>query len=174
DNIATWEHLKIGSLQIRRLAMSGLPFCGTDIGGFSGEPSAEQFSRWLHSDVFSPFMRAHSAGDTSEREPWSFGEEYESINRKFIELRYQLLSYIYTVFREHAISGKPILKPLIMLEQSDSNHHREEEFSFGDKILVSSVLEDGQRQKTIYLPTGYWYDYWTHHSLQGGIEHSVD
>lgn len=174
DNVATWEHLKIGSLQLQRLAMSGLSFCGTDIGGFSGEPSAELFSRWLQFGVFSPFMRAHSAGDTAEREPWSFGEEYEAINRKFIELRYQLLSYIYTVFREHAVAGKPILKPLIMLEQSDDNHNREEEFSFGDKILVSPVLEDGQRVKTIYLPKGYWYDYWTHALMTGGEEHSIE
>ena len=175
DNVATWEHLRIGSLQLQRLSMSGLPFCGTDIGGFSGEPTAELFTRWIQFGVFSPFMRAHSAGDTAEREPWSFGEEYEKINRKFIELRYKLLPYIYTVFRQHAHDGSPILKPLIMLEQEEvSNLQREEEFAFGDKILVSPVLEAGQQQKTIYLPKGNWYDYWTHALIQGGMEHQFE
>src|SRR3546814_9815867 len=109
----------MGSLQLQRLSMSGLPFCGTDIGGFSGEPTAELFTRWIQFGVFSPFMRAHSAVDTAEREPWSFGEEYEKLNRKFIELRYKLLPYIYTVFRQHAHDGSTILNPLIMLEQEE-------------------------------------------------------
>jgi len=171
DNVATWEHLKIGALQLQRLSMSGLPFCGTDIGGFSGAPSAELFTRWIQFGVFSPFMRAHSAGDTAEREPWSFGEEYEKLNRKFIELRYKLLPYIYTVFWQHARYGVPILRPLILLEQEiESNMIREEEFAFGDKILVSPVLEPGQQIKTIYLPKGYWYNYWNYDSIKGGME----
>jgi len=171
DNVATWEHLKIGALQLQRLSMSGLPFCGTDIGGFSGEPSAELFTRWIQFGVFSPFMRAHSAGDTAEREPWSFGEEYEKLNRKFIELRYKLLPYIYTVFWQHFRYGLPILRPLILLEQElESNLIREEEFAFGDKILVSPVLEEGQQLKTIYLPEGYWYNYWNHDLIKGGME----
>src|SRR5690554_5438725 len=175
DNVATWEHLRIGSLQLQRLAMSGLSFCGTDIVGFSGEPTAELFTRWIQFGVFSPFMRAHSAGDTAEREPWSFGEEYEKLKRKFIELRYKLLTYIYTVYRQNAPDYSPILKPLIMLEQEEaSNLQREEEFAFGDKILVSPVLEAGQQQKTIYLPKGKWYDYWTHTLIQGGMEHQFD
>src|SRR5690606_23004254 len=175
DNVATWEHLKMGSLQLQRLAMSGLSFCGTDIGGFSGEPSAELFARWIQFGVFSPFMRAHSAGDTAEREPWSFGQEFEDINRKFIELRYKLLPYFYTVFWEHSQHGVPILRPLIMLEQGEeSNLSRQEEFAFGDKILVSPVLEAGQQVKTVYLPKGKWYNYWSNELLDGGMEHQID
>lgn len=174
DNVATWEHLRIGSLQLQRLAMSGLSFCGTDIGGFSGEPSAELFTRWIQFGVFSPFMRAHSAGDTAEREPWSFGEDFEAINRKFIELRYRLLPYIYTVFWEHHRYGLPVLRPLVMLEQEVAgNLHRQEEFGFGSKILVSPVIVEGQQSKTIYLPKGYWYDFWSHDLLEGGKEHQV-
>nr|WP_306429438.1 TIM-barrel domain-containing protein [Sphingobacterium sp. E70] len=61
--------------------------------------------------VFSPFMRVHSAGDTRDREPWSFGEDWEKINKKFIELRYKLLPYIYTCFWEQTKYGYPILRP---------------------------------------------------------------
>ncbi|MCD0488448.1 glycoside hydrolase family 31 protein [Pedobacter sp. MC2016-14] len=174
DNVATWEHLKIGSIQCQRMSISGVPFCGTDIGGFSGEPDGELFTRWIQLGVFSPFMRAHSAGDTAEREPWSFGEPFTSINRKFIELRYKLMPYIYSVFWEHHRYGFPILRPLVMMEQVNAgNHFRQDEFSFGDKILVCPILEQGAVSRIVYLPKGMWYNYWTHELLGGGKEHDI-
>ena len=174
DNVATWEHLRLGVLQLQRLSVSGMPFCGTDIGGFSGEPDGELFTRWIQFGVFSPFMRAHSAGDTREREPWSFGEELEAINKKFIELRYKLLPYIYSAFWEQTKYGFPILRPVTMIEQEElGNIVREEEFSFGDKILVSPVVNPGQLTKRVYLPKGQWYNYWSHEQLNWGQEHDI-
>lgn len=175
DNVATWEHLRLGVLQLQRLSVSGMPFCGTDIGGFSGEPDGELFTRWIQFGVFSPFMRAHSAGDTREREPWSFGEELEAINKKFIELRYKLLPYIYSAFWEQTKYGFPILRPVTMIEQDElGNVAREEEFSFGDKILVSPVVNPGQLTKRVYLPKGEWFNYWSHEQLMGGQEYDIE
>ncbi|WP_207428614.1 glycoside hydrolase family 31 protein [Pedobacter sp. SYSU D00535] len=174
DNLASWEHLKLASLQCQRLSVSGISFCGTDIGGFTGEPDGELFTRWIQLGVFTPFMRAHSAGDTREREPWSFGVEFEDINRKFIELRYRLLPYIYSAFWEQHKYGFPILRPLVMTEQENpTNFYREDEFTFGDKILISPVFHAGQKSKVVYLPQGSWYDYWTHEVFEGGKEHTV-
>jgi len=174
DNVATWEHLKLGNIQCQRMSVSGVPFVGTDIGGFSGEPDGELFTRWIQLGTFSPFMRAHSAGDTSEREPWSFGEPFTSVNRKFIELRYQLMPYIYSVFWEHHRYGFPILRPLAMLEQEHiGNHFRQDEFTFGDKILVCPVLEQGAISRLVYLPKGQWYNFWTHELLNGEKEYTV-
>ncbi len=174
DNVATWEHLKLGNIQCQRMSISGVPFCGTDIGGFSGEPDGELFTRWIQLGTFSPFMRAHSAGDTSEREPWSFGEPFTSINRKFIELRYRLMPYIYSVFWEHHRYGFPILRPLVMLEQEKiSNHFRQDEFTFGDKILVCPVLEQGAVSRIVYLPKGQWYNFWSHELLNGENEYDI-
>ncbi|HKG06939.1 MAG TPA: TIM-barrel domain-containing protein, partial [Pedobacter sp.] len=174
DNVATWEHLKIGNIQCQRMSISGVPFCGTDIGGFSGEPDPELFTRWIQLGTFSPFMRAHSAGDTAEREPWSFGEPYTSINRTYIELRYRLLPYLYSVFWEHHRYGFPILRPLVMLEQENpSTSFRQDEFTFGDKILVCPVLEQGAASRMVYLPKGKWYNFWTLEVLTGESEHSI-
>lgn len=174
DNVASWEHLKLASVQCQRLSASGISFCGTDIGGFTGEPDGELFTRWIQLGVFAPLMRAHSAGDTREREPWSFGEEYEAINRKFIELRYRLLPYIYSAFWENHRYGFPILRSVVMIEQEErTNHFREDEFTFGDKILVSPVAEPGQETKAVYLPKGKWYNYWSHELFEGGREHTV-
>ncbi len=175
DNVASWEHLKLGSIQCQRLSVSGISFCGTDIGGFSGEPDGELFTRWIQFGVFSPFMRAHSAGDTKEREPWSFGPEFEAINRKFIELRYRLMPYFYSAFWEHHKYGFPILRPVVMVEQDEvSNRYRENEFTFGDKILVCPVTDPGAVTKHVYLPKGKWYNYWTHELLEGGQELTVN
>ncbi|WP_028295498.1 glycoside hydrolase family 31 protein [Olivibacter sitiensis] len=174
DNVATWEHLRLGVLQLQRLSMSGLCFCGTDIGGFSGEPDGELFARWIQFGVFSPFMRAHSAGDTREREPWSFGAFFENINRKFIELRYRLLPYIYSTFWEQTRYGFPILRPVVMHEQRvGTNIAREEEFTFGDKLLVSPVLYPGQMEKNVYLPNGKWYEFRSEETYEGGKEYTV-
>ncbi|MEO8887626.1 MAG: glycoside hydrolase family 31 protein [Mucilaginibacter sp.] len=174
DNVASWEHLKLGNIQCQRMSVSGIPFVGTDIGGFSGEPDGELFTRWIQMGTFSPFMRAHSAGDTKEREPWSFGEPFTSINRKFIELRYRLLPYMYSAFWEHHRYGFPILRPVVMQEQEVlSNHFRQDEFTYGDKILICPVLEPGQKSRKVYLPKGNWYNFWTYEVVAGGKETEV-
>jgi alpha-glucosidase len=174
DNVASWEHLKLGNIQCQRLSVSGISFCGTDIGGFSGEPDGELFTRWIQMGTFSPFMRAHSAGDTKEREPWSFGEPFTAINRKFIELRYRLLPYLYSIFWEHHRYGFPILRPIVMQEQDElSNHFRQDEFTYGDKILICPVLEPGQISRNVYLPKGKWYYYWNNEIIEGGKEVTV-
>lgn len=171
DNVASWEHLRLGNIQCQRLSMSGVPFCGTDIGGFSGEPDGELFTRWIQLGTFSPFMRAHSAGDTKEREPWSFGEPFTAINRKFIELRYRLLPYLYSTFWEHHRYGFPMLRPVVMQEQDVlSNQARQDEFTYGDKILICPVLEPGQTSRRVYLPKGTWYDFWQNEAVEGGKE----
>jgi alpha-glucosidase len=174
DNVASWEHLTLGNIQCQRLSVSGISFCGTDIGGFSGEPDGELFTRWIQMGTFSPFMRAHSAGDTKEREPWSFGEPFTSINRKFIELRYRLLPYLYSVFWEHHRYGFPILRPVVMQEQEElTNHFRQDEFTYGDKILICPVLAPGQTSRKVYLPKGKWYNFWTYKMVEGGQEVTV-
>ncbi len=161
DNIATWEHLYLANVQCQRMSMSGFSFCGSDIGGFTGEPDAELFVRWIQLGTFSPLMRAHSAGDTREREPWSYGAEAEAICKKFIELRYKLLPYIYSVFWENHKYGFPMLRPVIMMEQElSSNTYRQDEFTFGDKILICPILHQGAVGRTVYLPKGDWYYYW--------------
>jgi len=174
DNVASWEHLKLGNIQCQRLSISGISFCGTDIGGFSGEPDGELFTRWIQMGTFSPFMRAHSAGDTKEREPWSFGEPFTAINRKFIELRYRLIPYLYSTFWEHHRYGFPILRPVVMQEQDVLlNHFRQDEFTYGDKILVCPVLEPGQTHRNVYLPKGKWYNFWSNELVDGGKEVNV-
>ena len=175
DIQSTWKHLRIGSVQCQRLSLSGYSFVGTDIGGFSGESDGELFVRWIQLGVFHPFCRVHSSGDANDQEPWSFGDPYTAIAKKFIELRYRLLPYIYTVFEDHVKTGEPMLRSLIYLDQDDPEcHNRMEEFSLGGSLLTCPVSKQGATGRWMYLPRGDWFDFWTGEKVVGGEELWLD
>ena len=174
DNVATWEHLWVANQQVQRMCLSGMSFTGTDIGGFAEQPTGELFARWIQLGVFHPFCRVHSSGDHGDQEPWSFDEEVTDIVRKFVELRYELLPYLYTMFWEYANDGIPMLKPLVLFDQLDhQTHYRTDEFIFGNHILVCPVLEPNAQGRRMYIPRGKWYDYWTEEVHEGGKEQWV-
>mgnify|MGYP001342564552 CR=1 FL=1 len=153
------------------MAMSGMSFTGSDIGGFAEQPSGELFARWIQLGVFHPFCRVHSSGDHGHQEPWSFDEEVTNITRKFIEIRYQLLPYLYTMFYEYTENGIPMLKSLMYYDQDDLHtHYRNDEFIFGNHILVCPILEPNSKGRRMYIPRGNWYNYWGGEITKGGKE----
>jgi alpha-glucosidase len=195
DNVASWEHLQIANLQCQRLSISGFSFVGSDIGGFVDVPEAELFVRWLQLGVFHPLYRVHSMGNNADgdaevdeaaikelvensrldQEPWVFGEKYTALNKYAIELRYQLLPYLYTAFQKYTISGQPMIRSMIFEDQTDQKlRNIEREFMFGDHLLVSPVIKDGVRKQELYLPKGNWYHYWTSDIFDGGKSVEVD
>lgn len=175
DNVATWEHLSIANIQAQRLCMSGFSFVGSDIGGFAEQPNGELYARWIQLGIFHPFCRTHSSGDHGDQEPWTFGANITDIVRKFIEIRYQLLPYLYTAFWRYANEGVPILKSLVLYDQNDPHtHYRNDEFVFGEKILVCPVTEANAKGRRMFFPEGYWYNYWNSEYIEGGQELWVD
>lgn len=175
DNVATWEHLWIANIQAQRMSMSGMSFTGSDIGGFAEHPTGELYARWIQLGVFHPFCRTHSSGDHGNQEPWTFGEEVVDVTRKYVELRYQLLPYLYTMFWEYAEAGIPMLKSLVLYDQLDlQTHYRTDEFIFGNQILVCPIQEPNAKGRRMYIPNGNWYNYWTRSYVKGGREKWVD
>ena len=175
DNVATWEHLWIANIQAQRMAMSGFGFVGSDIGGFAEQPSGELFTRWIQLGVFHPFFRVHSSGDHGDQEPWAFDEDVTAIVKKFIEIRYQLLPYLYTAFWNYVDHGTPLLKSLVLFDQGDlQTHYRTDEFIFGEHILACPILEANAKGRRMYVPHGNWYNYWTDEVIKGGKEMWVD
>ncbi len=175
DNVATWEHLAIANNQAQRMAMSGFSFAGSDIGGFAEQPQGELFARWIQLGVFHAFCRVHSSGDHGDQEPWVFGEEITDIVRKFVELRYQLLPYLYTAFWKYLNDGTPILKSLVLYDQEDhGTHYRSDEFVYGDQVLVCPIQEPNAKGRRMYIPKGKWYNFWTNEVVEGGKEMWVD
>ena len=162
DATADWSSLRQSVSMLLGLGISGFPYVGSDIGGFVRMPSAELCTRWLQVGVFSPFMRMHTENATPDKEPWSFGWQYEKTNKRAIELRYELLPYIYNVMQQASATGVPALRPLFLeypgVEQTATI---EDEFLFGSDLLVAPVLWEGTETRSVYLPPGDWFDYWT-------------
>ncbi len=175
DNIASWEHLEMAVPMMLNLSISGQPFVGSDIGGFIGSPDGELFARWLQLGVFSPLMRAHTVVNSADQEPWSYGEKFEEVNRKTIELRYTLLPYIYNAMVRASETGVPPLRPLLFEFPEDEHvQWNATEFMFGDDLLIAPVLWPGQTKRELRLPKGMWYDFWTGKMLEGGKHITVD
>lgn len=169
DNQSLWSHLKMSIPQLLNLGMSGVPFAGTDIGGFGSNTTPELLSRWIEASCFAPLFRNHSAKYTRRQEPWQFDQETLDINRKYISLHYKFLPYIYDLCYEESQTGIPMMRPLVMHYQYDKNTWEcNDEYLVGTSILVAPVTDQGARARMIYLPEGVWVDYWTGERIQGG------
>jgi alpha-glucosidase len=169
DNISSWTHLRATIPMLSGLGLSGVPFVGSDIGGFADAPSAELYTRWLQTGVFYPFMRTHTTLGTPDQEPWSYGTTHEAINRRFIELRYEMLPHIYNVMYEASVTGLPAMRPLVLeFPQDTQTYGLDDEFMFGRDLLIAPVLREGERVREAYLPGGEWFDFWTGSRYEGG------
>ncbi len=172
DNHSIWAHIRMAIPQLCNLGLSGLSFVGTDVGGFGSDSTPELFARWIQLGCFSPLFRNHCAVGCRMQEPWQFGEEVLSISRKYMNLRYELLPYIYDLMHECEQTGLPVMRPLVLEYPEDEQvRNRNDEFLLGGRVLVSPVVEQGAREKLVYLPEGVWYDYWTGEALEGGQSH---
>lgn len=168
DNQSLWHHLQMVIPQLCNLGISGFAFCGTDIGGFGADCTPELLCRWIQAAMFSPLFRNHSAKGTKDQEPWRFSKEVVDINRKYIELRYKFLPYIYDLFYKGETTGLPVMRPLVLHYPNDPEvRNLNSEFLAGENILVAPVLEQGATKRMVYIPEGTWYDYWTGEKIEG-------
>ena len=168
DNQSLWSHLQMSIPQLCNLGMSGFAFCGADIGGFGADATPELLIRWIQAAVFSPLYRNHSSRGSRFQEPWQFGDEVVDIYRKYVELRYKFIPYIYDLFYQGQKTGLPVMRPLVLHYENDQNTREiNDEFLVGENILVAPVVEQGARRRMIYLPEGTWYDYWTGQAIEG-------
>lgn len=144
--------------------LGGIPFWTTDISGYCGDITdypamAELYTRWMQFGVFCPLSRAHHEGDNAV-EPWMFGEVAEKNTKAAIELKYQLFPYLYTYSRKAYDTGLPITRGLFMEYPNDTEAVKiDNQFIFGEELLVAPVLKKGERVKRVYLPDGEWIDF---------------
>ena len=169
DNTSDWGHLRSSLTILMGLGLSGYPFVGSDIGGFVGSPSAELYTRWLQLGVFYPFMRTHTAIGTEDQEPWAYGARHEELNRRAIELRYELLPQVYNAMREASLTGAPPLRPLFLeFPDDEATYGVNDQALFGRDLLIAPVVREAARTRSVYLPAGDWHDFWTGRRLAGG------
>ena len=150
--------------------LSGAAFASFDMGGFFGiptltdPPSPELYVRWSQMGLFFSHARAH--GYTAPREPWAYGEPALSIFRRYAQLRYRLLPYLYAAARR-AADGVPLVRPLIYDSPSDrTTHHIDDEYMLGPDLLVAPMFK-ARGSRDVYLPAGGWYDFWTDQRFDG-------
>ncbi len=169
DNQSRWEHLELSLPMLCNLGLSGIAFVGADIGGFAGDASPELFARWMQVGILYPMMRAHSTITSRPHEPWVYGERVEQICRKYIELRYRLLPYLYSLFWQASVTGAPILRPLLYeFPQDPQVKHLADQVMLGSALMAAPVLRPGVTCRSVYLPAGDWFDWWTGEQITGG------
>lgn len=167
DNHSIWAHLQMVIPQLCNMGLSGMPFVGTDVGGFGSDCTKELLCRWVEAGCFSPLFRNHSAMGTRYQEPWQFDEETVRIYRKAVELRYHLIPYYYDLFWKEEKTGLPVMRPLVLhYEKDETARECNTEFLVGENLLAAPVVVQGDRKKLVYLPAGEWYDYWTGERLE--------
>jgi alpha-glucosidase len=166
DNSSTWNHLKMSTPMLLSMGISGYPLVGDDIGGFAGSPPADLLTRWFEVGALNPIYRDHSAKGTLDQEPWVHGPEHEAIRRKYIELRYELMPYLYTGIEEMSRTGLPLMRPVFLeYPQASDFYGDNRDFLFGRDFFVAPVTTDMVDAEEISLPPGEWYDFWTNAKL---------
>jgi alpha-glucosidase (family GH31 glycosyl hydrolase) len=197
DVYSTWETLKVHIPIAINTALTGIPYWGTDIGGFvpTKEFTAELYLRWFQFGAFCPLFRCHGRA-WKLRLPWGWNtgdpgpieinnyngaaipdasqlhnEQVEIICRKYLELRYKMLPYLYSAVHECATTGMPILRALWLHYPDDPKSVAcGDQYLWGKSVLVAPVVEKGAETRQVYLPAGGWYDFWTQERLEGGRE----
>jgi alpha-glucosidase len=138
DNTAQWDHIRMNLSMALNLGLSGVPYSGADIGGYSGSPQKELFTRWIQLATFIPFMRDHTEKGTRYQEPYQFTRTLPII-RKYMKLRYALLPYLYTQAYLSHTTGLPIVRPL-WLEYGKEYLDVDEQFLYGSDLMIAPVL----------------------------------
>lgn len=172
-----WDTLKRQITAGLDFSASGLPYWTTDTGGFFRPgPSQytdtayhERFLRWLEFSTFTPLMRVH--GYQTDTELWRYGSEVERIARKYLDLRYEMLPYLYSEAAQVTMHGSTLLRPLVMDFPNDETALQQGyEFMFGSGLLIAPVVSPGIDHASVYLPIKKdgWFDFWTGQHLAGG------
>ena len=162
DNSSTWNHLAMSTPMLMSMGISGMPLVGDDIGGFAGSPTPDLLTRWFEVGALNPIYRDHTAKGTADQEPWVHGPEHEATRRKYIELRYRLMPYLYTAIEETARTGTPLMRPLFLeYPQAAEFYDDSRDFLFGRDLFVAPITTEMVDAQDISLPPGEWYDFWT-------------
>jgi alpha-glucosidase len=162
DNSSTWNHLNMSTPMLLSLGLCGVTMAGDDIGGFAGSPPADLLTRWFEVATLNPMYRDHTAKGTADQEPWVHGPQHEAIRRRYVELRYNLLPYIYTSMEESSRTGLPAMRPVFLdYPQAEDFYGNNRDFLFGSDLFVAPVTTEMVDPEEVQLPPGDWYDYWT-------------
>jgi alpha-D-xyloside xylohydrolase len=155
-------------------ALSGMPYWTTDIGGYFGTPTEELFTRWFQFGAFCSVFRIHGQA-TKEL----YGNQWSATGKANLlaadTLHYRLMPYLYSLAWKTTNESYTIMRHLIFDYQKDSNvFNIKDQFMYGPALLINPVTTAGATSRSVYLPTGTWYDFWTGSAKTGGSSTTVD
>ncbi|MFD3390110.1 glycoside hydrolase family 31 protein [Alteromonas macleodii] len=169
DVSRSWGGLKPQVELALQMSVFGMAYTHSDLGGFAGGETfdPELYTRWLQFGTFSPVFRPH-AQDNIAPEPIFHADPVKSIARKFIQLRYDMLPYNYSLAFENALYGTPLMRPLAMAYGESDWFENADSYLWGDGLLVSPVTSANQTEWPTLLPEGVWFDFFSDTKYQGG------
>ena len=175
DTIVTWESLQYQPYFTATAANVAYGWWSHDIGGhMMGLDDSELYARWVQFGVFSPINRLHtSAGVFNRREPWKHTTEAFHTAKKFMQLRHELVPYIYTMAHRSEQTGISLVTPLYYEHpQHGKSYEYKDEYYFGTELLVAPYVTPRQSltkksYKAVWLPEGAWFDFETGEPYKG-------
>ncbi|HEX2956985.1 MAG TPA: glycoside hydrolase family 31 protein [Chitinispirillaceae bacterium] len=139
--------------------MAGNPYWCSDIGGFMDTLKDETLIRWFQAGTFFPIFRIHGSRNT---EIYAMSETARPIATEFSKLRYRLMPYIYSLGWKVTNEGYTMTRALPFDFPGDVNiRNIADQFMFGPSLLINPVVTSGATSRSVYLPGGTWYDFWT-------------
>ena len=147
-------------------AMSGYAIWGHDVGGYQDTNFSQSppnlFMRWAQFGCFTPIMQMHRQVTREKQYPWRYGDQALANYQFYARLHIRLFPYIYTYAAQANTTGLPIIRPLVLIDQTDPNAFgAEHTFNFGNELLVAPMLQPDVTTRDVYLPAGNWLDFWT-------------
>jgi alpha-D-xyloside xylohydrolase len=165
DGVARFADLACVVRAMLSIGMSGIPFYAHDIGGFSGVPDPTLLVRWTQLGVLSSHLRFHGF---PPREPWEFGSQAETIVRTWLDLRYQLLPYLWDTAEQAVSTGLPTCRAMVLAYPADPTcHHVADQYLLGDHLLCAPILTDHD-ERMVYFPDDSWVNWFTHEQMAPG------
>ncbi|KAJ7581120.1 alpha-glucosidase [Mycena floridula] len=160
DCESTWEAMAEAMRGCLSLTTSGFAFASHDIGGFEGHPPPEIYQRWVAFGMFSSHSRLH--GSSSYRVPWQYGEDAAKSMSKFLDMKHQLMPYLYNLAMQSTITGHPVQRAMFIEFPDDrTTHYLDRQFMLGPSLLVAPVLVPVDEETEYYIPAGRWTYLWS-------------
>jgi alpha-glucosidase len=165
DSVPTYRNFRAHTRAMLNLTLSGFSNVGQDIGGWDKKGPDILYARWFAAGTFHPFMWSHGQGD---HEPYAHGEAVEQAAREWLNLRYRLVPYLYSLHEQAHRTGVPMLRSFPLQEPADPASSRiDDQYFVGDDLLVAPLFNDAGDRK-VYLPRGLWYDFFDDRPPEAG------
>ena len=159
DVFSSWTDLKDSVPGFLEFSFYGVPLVGVDICGVNGNATIDLCARWQALGAFYPFSRNHNTDDGVAQDPASMGDKVLTVTKNAYYWRYKLLPHLYTLFFRAHKDGETVARPLFFEYPDDPDTYDiDEQFLWGDSLMVVPALHENQKTINAYFPAGLWYD----------------